>query len=62
MSVVTMGETMALLEMPTRLGAGSTLPIGIGGAGDDEVGLPHEPREHRRDELARRPYSGEVLR
>jgi 2-dehydro-3-deoxygluconokinase len=32
MSVVTLGETMALLDVPGRLGAGTTLPIGIGGA------------------------------
>ncbi len=33
-SVVTMGETMALLDAPAsgRLGAGSALPLGIGGA------------------------------
>ena len=33
-SVVTVGETMALLDAPAsgRLGAGSALPIGIGGA------------------------------
>ena len=33
-SVVTMGETMALLDAPAsgRLGSGSTLPLGLGGA------------------------------
>ena len=38
-SVVTIGETMALLTAPDRgLHSGSCLPIGIGGGGADPAG------------------------